>query len=449
MHRPVRPGTPLPFGSLMCLLFAAGCGGTGTEADPTDLPPPAVPGKADEAFSVQGARQWYLIGNDLTPSEDRLELSVAAPAGTGLIDLWIDGHYSGRTRPADGQIAVEADIAGLAPGQHEALLGADEKSPAIAQLHFFRSYPLYVFVTTDWDDPDNSDDKLTRQERLHERHSGLRITHFVGPYTFTDPSVPPERGALLAGWVKGMRDMYGDEIGLHIHPYCSFVETTAVPCRTSPSFGYASGDDTGYTVYLSSYTEEEMAALLARADEIFLASGLGKPTSFRAGGWTVQIPTLKALARGGFLADTSANNWERLEEWEGYPGADLYDWNKEHWATIDETSQPYYPSEDDILSASPPAVPILEVPDNGILVDYVTADEMIEMFHANWQEGGVLERPTAYVTGYHPPNFSESYFDRVDTMLTRVDLFLHSSDAGPVIYATMSEAARVWPPAPQ
>jgi hypothetical protein len=29
-------------------------------------------------------------------------------------------------------------------------------------------------------------------------------------------------------WLKHQRDAFGDEIGVHIHPYCNFVDTTTV-----------------------------------------------------------------------------------------------------------------------------------------------------------------------------------------------------------------------------
>ena len=86
---------------------------------------------------------------------------------------------------------------------------------------------------------------------------------------------------------------------------------------------------------------------------------------------------LSALAANGYVADTSANNWARMEEWDGQQNGVLYEWNSAHWSSINETSQPYYPNVDDILSDAPPTLPILEVPDNGILVDYVTGEEMV------------------------------------------------------------------------
>jgi len=408
------------------------------------LPTPTPPGTADDPYAIEGVEQWYLIGDGLTPGEDVMDVTIRPPERARYVDLWIDDLHQIRVHRVDGAWRATVDLRGVGPGSHAVLAATNGAHSAFAQVHFQRSYPLYVAVTNDWDDADNPNSSLRLQERLHENHPGMTITHFVGPYTFTDPAVPLVRAAALADWVVGMRDTYGDEIGLHIHPYCSFVDSTTVPCRTTPSFAYASGDATGYTVFLSAYTREEMRTLLRRAVEIFAEHGLGRPTTFRAGGWTTEIHTMQALADEGFVAETSACNWSRLEEWEGYPGASLYDWNREHWISIDETSQPYYPSVADILSSTPPVVPALEVPDNGLLVDYVTADEMVEMFHANWN-GEALERSTAYVIGYHPPNFSEEYFARIDPALAVIDQSLAANDAGPVVYTTLSKLPLAWP----
>jgi hypothetical protein len=193
----------------------------------------------------------------------------------------------------------------------------------------------------------------------------------------------------------------------------------------------------------SAYTEQEFTALLEAADALFVANGLGKPTSFRAGGWTADRNVLRALAAAGYVADTSANNWVRMEEWEGVGSGVLYDWNRTHWGSIGDTSQPYYPSQTDVLVEGADAIGVLEVPDNGILVDYVRAEEMIEIFEANWP-GGALDRPVAYSIGYHPSNFNYVLKQRIHAALTHVDRFLVSRDSGPVIYGTLSDMTRVW-----
>jgi len=429
--------------TFVSLLLAAGCA-------QTDIPvpdrAPGAPSKADEAgFTIEGLRRWYLIGNPLTPGDDSLEVSIESAEPVEVIDLWLDRQFAARGHASGGRVEIVVDIGSLATGEHEILLAADGAEFAFAQRFFRRSHPLYVVVSNDWDDPDNDDATLERQERLHARHPSLLLTHFVGPYTFTDSSVSAARRDFLVDWVTGLRDSEGDEIGLHIHPYCNFIDTTGVECRTEPSTVYDAGDETGYTVMCSAYSEQEFTDILLAADAVFEENGLGKPTSFRAGGWTAELGTLRALAAAGYLADGSALNWARLEEWEGQQNGVLYQWNREHWASIGDTSQPYYPSDSDILLASEPSVPVLEVPDNGILVDYVTGDEMIEIFDANWDRETPLAQPLVYSIGYHPPNFISEYRVRITEALTHAEQFLASQGAGPVVYATMSEMAEVWP----
>lgn len=427
--------------SLAAAVLLGACGG-GSSA-PGDTP--AAPAENDPDYRIEHVRNWLLAGNQVTPGHDSIEVQVFAPAGVDTVDVWLDDRDGVRLeRGSEGDFRQVLDAADLEVGEHQLLLAADGEDTAFARLVVKKSHPLYVVVTNDWDDADNSDASLEQQERLRGFHPELRMTHFVGPYTYTDPSITAERRQLLTDWVLDQREQHGDEIGLHIHPWCNFVDTTAVACRTEPSTVYSQGDETGYTVMCSAYSEEEFTELLLAADEIFQDSGLGKPTSFRAGGWTADLGTLRALAAAGYLADASANNWARMEEWQGQQNGVLYEWNKEHWATIGDTSQPYYPSADDILLAGEPAIPVLEVPDNGILVDYVTGEEMIEVFDANWDGETPLAAPLVYSIGYHPPNFIPEYRVRITEALTHAEQFLASRDAGPVVYATVSEMADVW-----
>ena len=123
------------------------------------------------------------------------------------------------------------------------------------------------------------------------------------------------RQAYLVDWLLRLSTTYQDEIGLHIHPFCNFVSTVpGVPRRIKPSDSYDKGDSTGYTVLSAAYSESEFFKLLEAADALFTAHGLGKPTAFRTGSWAANAGTLKALAEDGFVADSSANNWARIEE---------------------------------------------------------------------------------------------------------------------------------------
>ncbi len=449
----------LMLGLLTATMLLVGCGdddaaqpdaavqpdaGDPCEAAPATLPPPAVGASIGISThnTVFDFRQWQLVGNALTPGDDTLDFRVVLPAGTGCADVWIDGDYRGRFTPEGANSTLSLDISALEPGEHELLMARPEVEQAIAQRFFQRSHPYYVLVTNDWDDALHNQQALDLQQLLHDNHPEMKMTHFVGPYTFTDPTASATDVADTVAWVTAMRDTYDDEIGLHVHPYCNFVETTTVTCRWTPSFAYTE-DPEGYTVVLGSYDLAESELLFAQAKALFEANGLGTPTSFRAGGWSAEIHTLEALANQGFLVDTSAANWSRMEEWENNPGTTLYQWNQTHWASIDEYSQPYYPSVSDILDDTAPVVPILELPDNGLLVDYVDTDEIIEMFQAVWP-GGALSEPRAYVTGYHPGSYW-AFSAYMEGGLNHIDGYLYANDEGPVIYETVSNMALVWP----
>lgn len=428
--------------NLLAALLGAACG---PAEPPVPVGPPAPPSKADDpAYSIRGARDWYLVGDALTTGHDALELTVDGPPATEIVDLWLDGRHARRAARQAGGWTLSVDVSDLPPGIHDVLLAADGEERAFARLTFRRSHPLYVAVSNDWDTGDHGDDKLERQDRLHANHPAMVMTHFVGPYTFTDPSVSPARAQQLVDWLTRHARDEGDEIGLHVHPYCHFVTQAGVACRSTPSFAKAS-DPTGYTVVLGAYTRPELDRMFAKATELFAAHGLPAPTSFRAGGWTATLDVLKALAAAGHVADASACNWARLEEWEHVAGAQLFAWNRENWSTIDEHTQPYYPNVGDLLSGAAPHLDLLEVPDNGALVDYVTSNEMIDMFRANYAPGEPLAAARQYSIGYHPVNFSEALFARIDATLDEIDRHLAADDRGPVVYARMSDLPRAFP----
>ncbi|MGE3545046.1 MAG: hypothetical protein AB7L28_13990, partial [Kofleriaceae bacterium] len=194
-----------PAMKLGCLLAAMGsliaCAAPSTST-PGSGGPPLPPGKNDDSdYAVTGARNWYLVGNDLTPGNDRLELAIEGPEDASVVDLYIDGEFVRRVdRSTDGW-SFDEDLTGLAVGEHTALLAADGASVAFSELTFVRSHPLYVAVSNDWDNSDHGDDKLVRQERLHANHPELVITHFVGPSTVTDPNLSSARQQFLVNWV--------------------------------------------------------------------------------------------------------------------------------------------------------------------------------------------------------------------------------------------------------
>jgi hypothetical protein len=392
---------------------------------------------------VSGVPAWSVIpdGSHATRSREVMTVTVAAPAGTRVVDAWVADLPPVRLGAADdGTFIGTLSTAGVAPGVQPVVFAADGAEIAFAGTTFQRSYAYYVMVSTDWDFSDPGDYSLHIVDSLHANHP-IVMTDFVGPYSFTDPAVSDDRRAFLATWLRAERDGHGDELGLHIHPYCNFVTDAGLTCITDRSTVYAAGDTTGYTIELDAYPPDQLAVLLDHAADLFAQRGLGHPTVFRAGGWTATLDTMMVLAAKGYVAESSALNWAHINSWKGVGNGVLYDWNMQHWAPIDDTSQPYDISQSDVLSDSAPTLPLLEVPDNGVMMDYVSDKQLEHIFDENWT-GGPLATPTTLMMGFHPSTtLTPAIGSELDRFLTYADGHLATNDLGPVVYANLSDVS--------
>jgi hypothetical protein len=412
-------------------------------ADPDPNPnPPTPPTDNDPAFSIRGLQDWYHVPDGAQPGQNQATFIVTAPSDADYVDAYIPGVGVQRMQEQSDGYALDISIADVPVGTHDILFSANNSTKAFAKATFHRSFPYYVLVTTDYDFSDPGDNAIQYMDTLHSNHPGMLITHFWAPYTYTDSAVTPERRDVLDTWIKKQQAEMHDEIGLHIHPWCNFVDTTGVTCITDKSTVYDT-DDTGYTINLSAYSRTEMGTLLQHAAQIFNGRGLPTPRTFRAGGWTADASTLLALADNGYVADSSALNWKYIEEWEG---KELYTWTMSHWSQITDTSQPYYPSTTDAQLTQPGSnVTTLEVPDNGVMIDYVTTAEMQAIFDANF-DGQPLEKPRTLTMGFHPAaQFSRGEFLKVDTFLKYADSKLAAVGTGPVYYISLSDVTKAFP----
>jgi hypothetical protein len=406
--------------AVFVLTLAIGCGSRR----------PVAPRADDSAYEVSGVRRWYVTGVSSTSSGPEMTINVTTPRGVRVVTAWVDDRPPVRLRESNAGFSGTVPLAGLAAGSHDLLLSADDADVAFARRTFNRSAPYFILVTTDWDYADPGQPSLIYQDRLHANHPALRLTHFAAPYTFTDPGVLPARQAAIAAWLRAQRDTFDDEIGLHIHPYCSVVVSAGVRCITDQSTIYPR-DATGYSVRLSAYDHAGIDQLLRHSIALFEQHGLGRPVAFRAGDWAATSETLRALDANGFTTDSSAVNWHRIEE---LAGTDLYRLAAKQWATVGDATQPY----------RPPQLGILEVPDNGAMIDYVSLQEMQELFTANWNTAA----PAVLTVGFHPASdFSDTDYARIDGFLSEVDTHLAHDDLGPVVYLTMTELANRFDPA--
>ena len=93
-----------------------------------------------------------------------------------------------------------------------------------------------------------------------------------------------------------------------------------------------------------------------------------------------------------------------------------------------------------------PALGLLEVPDNGIMIDYVTLPQMTGIFDANWN-GQPLDHPITLMMGFHPSTeYTAFEQSRVDGFLTYADKHLATADLGPVVYTTLTDILPAFPP---
>jgi hypothetical protein len=406
---------------------------------------PNAPDQNDPAFSIQGLRQWYLVGDGVTPGDDEMTVIVTAPAGTQYVDAYIGDFKPVRMGQQSDGFAMDISIADFAQGDYTMLFTANDSADAFAQVSFHRSSPFYVLVSTDYDFSDPGTQATMYMDSLHTDHPTMRITHFWAPYTYTDPMVTDARRGELDTWILAQRDTYGDEIGLHIHPYCNFVTDAGVTCITDQSDVYPSGDTSGYTIMLGAYGHDNFSILLQHAKDIFAQHQLGTPKTFRAGGWTATLDTLRALQDNGYIADTSALNWQYIQG--AWRGKVIASWTMAQWGPIGDTSQPYYPSESVITASSPgPDYSLLEVPDNGAMIDYTTLPQITHVFDANFDGQHALLVPTTMMMGFHPATgFSADEYSRVDSFLEYADKHLANKDLGPVVYTTLSDVTPVFP----
>lgn len=400
-----------------------------------EAPAPACSGRpaiGDDTIALRDVPPFSLISDGLTQGDEALQVGAASDPFT---QFWLDCD---RVAPTKGLV----DTSALAPGVHEILVARGGK--AIAAATFRRVHAVYIVTTIDWEGATSDTASIDRQRSLHDAHDELVLTQLVGPYMFTSGVDDATLEDHIAFLHEG-RDTFGDEIGVHIHARCSFIESAGVTCLTGNSLQAPLPDASGYSVPLADYTFADTVTLFEHAIELFEENDLGTPTSFRAGGWAADADTLRALGEAGFLVDTSAHNWSRLEEWRDLePFSSLYRWHTEHWSEIGDLSQPYWPADDDAQRTGQSLAGILEVPDNASLVDYVTAREMQEIFYATWL-GLDDTGPRVLSIGYHAATFDELEGARMNGALDVLDRYRASQGTGPVVYVRLSDLVSAFP----
>lgn len=270
---------------------------------------------------------------------------------------------------------------------------------------------LELVVTVDWEGRDLNDANLRAMQDLHAKFPQVKIIHFLNAGYYTKLGADPaDVTAKINSAIAP-----GDEKGLHIHGWKRLFEAAGAKFIASPTFwGTALSpqqcfDDCGHEVPISLYSTDELRKVVKFSLDTLEKNGFGRAKAFRCGGWMAKQSVRDAVALEGLEQEHSAVPTQFLQpKLGGYP---VYDWLSDLWAGTTPTSQPYtMPAQGHDL---------LEVPDNGALSDYMSADQMVDVFEQNVAAWKADKKKKVVVSvGFHEET-AATYLPILETALTK------------------------------
>ena len=253
--------------------------------------------------------------------------------------------------------------------------GAEDQPAAGEDDYTSKKGKLQLVVTVDWEGRDLSEANINAMKNLHTRFPQVKIIHFLNAAYYTKQNARPED--VTARINRAIAP--GDEKGLHIHGWKRLFEASGAKFINTPTFWgttlppQACLDDCGHEVPISLYSTEELRKVVKFSLDKLESQGFGRAKSFRCGGWMAKQSVRDAVALEGLTQEHSAVPTQFLEPKLG--DTPVYGWLSELWAGITPTSQPY--------TVKAQSHDLVEVPDNGALADYMSADQMVDVFHQN------------------------------------------------------------------
>jgi hypothetical protein len=234
---------------------------------------------------------------------------------------------------------------------------------------------IQLFVTVDWEGRDLTDENLHAMQVLHAQFPDVKVVNFLNAAYYT------KQGADADEVTRKIQSALGpdDEKALHIHGWKRLFEAAGVTFKMSPTFWGTSlypqqcFDDCGHEVPISEYASGDLRKVVKFSLDTLESHGFGRAKSFRTGGWMARQSVRDAVAAEGLTFEHSAVPVEFLKPKLGsYP---VYTWLSDIWQGTTPTSQPY--------TIAAEAHDLVEVPDNGCLSDYMSADQMVAVYEAN------------------------------------------------------------------
>jgi hypothetical protein len=289
---------------------------------------------------------------------------------------------------------------------------------------------VQVIVTVDWEGRDLRADNITAFQKLRQEFPELPLVHYLNAAYFTKPDA---NGAVLKRTIDSVLRP-GDQLGLHIHGWQSLIQAAGVKHRRTPNWVripyYSSmrdcSYDCGHEIPITAYTRDELGRIIDTSREILAQHGYRNLYHFRAGGWVTSPALSEALTEKRFISDSSAVPVSFLaDEMQGMP---LLAWLEKAWYGITPLAQPF-----DVINYYGS---YREIPDNGALADYMSAEEMVDVVLGNLKARTGSENRIV-VVGFHQET-AAVYYDVMHSFLRSMQTLLQQYPEE-LLFATLPE----------
>jgi len=285
---------------------------------------------------------------------------------------------------------------------------------------------VHVSVSVDWEGRDLSDENLAAFADFRAAHPEIPLTQFINAAYFDKADAD---AAQVSARIRQALQPH-DQLGLHIHPWKSLVESAGVTFRSKPTiWGVERPErknwpDPGHDVSVEAYTVDEFQKLVAHSKAVLDANGFALSTAFRAGAWLAGPRVLEAIRREGFVIDASATDTKWHTKIAQFALPQMI---REIWPDVTADTQPFY--------ISTPAGEVLEIPDTGALADYVTVEQMAG--HISDAVGKLGDDHLYVHIGFHQET-AATYIGRVIEALSIVK----EKHADHLVFETLEQSAR-------
>lgn len=315
---------------------------------------------------------FALSGCTLAPAD------ASSPAGDATQEQVTQSSIEDRTSSTGTLSDEEASSTQSAEPGEDSASGSSDSTQDSSQEDGSTELPpaqeIQLLISVDWEGGNIRDKNIEVMEKLRRDFPEIPLTHFLNAVYYTRPDAKKEE--ITAAIKRTIRD--GDELGLHIHGWQSLFEAAGVTYRAEPTYLDLNTEklgDFGYTVDIGAYEIEELQKVIAFSVKTLEDEGLGRAVSFRSGAWLGRNSVLIALAREGFLRDSSAVATVHFDD-EFFTDSVWYQWLNDLWPNMEPDSQPFIKTLQDEKESRT----ILEIPDNGALADYVRASQMVQVY---------------------------------------------------------------------